>query len=114
MLLLAKIARLRPEHLILDTRVDVDPGCFIRLYSESVEDESSGAVSDALEASYLVTGLPTRSALELMLTAVGFGSFSYYDWHSLGLRHWDKLDAYYVGRRISRVAAANWATARAA
>lgn len=103
MLLLSKIARLRPEHVIFDTLIDLDPGSIIEVSAEDVEIESAGAVSDADNSTRLVIGRPTKSALELMLSTSGF-TFSYYDWHRAGVKRWDALMEYHVGKRVTLVA----------
>jgi len=105
MLLLNKIARLEPKYVILDTKVSLDPRSIIEIRRESVEDESSGAVPEAGDPRCTVIGVPSRQAIELMLSAAGFGSFSYYDWRGAGIKDWTYLDAYYRGKRISLVAA---------
>jgi len=104
MLLLNKIARLKPKYVILDTKVSLDPRSIIEIRRESVADESSGAVSEAGNPSYTVIGVPSRQVVELMLSAAGFESYSYYDWRGAGIKDWTYLDAYYRGKRISLVA----------
>jgi len=104
MLLLNKIAQLKPKYLILDTGVSLDPRCIVEVRRESVDVESAGAVSDAGNPRYTVIGFPSRQAMELMLSAAGFESFSYYDWRGAGIKDWTNLDAYYRGKRISLVA----------
>jgi len=105
MLLLNKIARLRPAHIILDTCIDVDPDCIVVLQPEQVAHESAGALPDAGDPERLLVGSPTRSALELMLASVGYPSIKYYDWHRAGIRRWDDLIEYQRGLRVSLVAA---------
>ncbi|MGH9433829.1 MAG: hypothetical protein ACRD3T_20050 [Terriglobia bacterium] len=104
MLLLSKLARLRPSHLILDTRIDTDPDCIIDVHDEPVSLEASGAVPDLGAPTRTVVGLPTKSALELMLSSSGFASFRYYDWQGAGVKRWDELDDYHEGERVSMVA----------
>jgi len=104
MLLLNKIARLRPTHIVLDTCVDVDPDSIVVLQSERVAHESAGAVPDEGDPELLLVGSPTRSALELMLSSVGYPSINYYDWHRAGIRRWDHLIEYHKGLRVSLVA----------
>jgi 2-polyprenyl-3-methyl-5-hydroxy-6-metoxy-1,4-benzoquinol methylase len=104
MLLLNKIGRLRPEHLVLDTCIDVDPDSIVVLQSEKVAHESAGAVPDSGDPERILVGSPTRSALELMLSSAGFPSIKYFDWHRAGIRRWDNLIEYHQGLRISLVA----------
>ena len=47
--------------------------------------------------------IATKSALELMLSTSGF-TFSYYDCHRAGVKRWDALVEYHVGKRVSLVA----------
>ncbi len=56
MLLLNKIARLRPAHLILDTSIDLDPDDVVVLQFDSVAVEGSGRC-------------PTRATLNASLSA---------------------------------------------
>ena len=104
MLLLSKIARLRPEHLVLDTRIDVHPYAIIEVYNEGVSFEASAAVPGLGAPTRTVVGVPTRSALELMLSNSAFTSFRYYDWRRAGIKRWEGLAEYDEGRRISMVA----------
>jgi 2-polyprenyl-3-methyl-5-hydroxy-6-metoxy-1,4-benzoquinol methylase len=108
MLLLNKIARLRPKHLVLDTCIDVDPDSIVVLQSEKVAHESAGAVPDSGDPERLLVGCPTRSALELMLASAGFRSIRYFDWHGAGIRRWDNLIEYHQGLRVSLVAAGSY------
>jgi len=105
MLLLNKIARLRPTHIVLDTGITADPGNFVMVQSERVTHESAGAVPDSGE--HILVGYPTRSALELMLSSAGFRSIKYYDWHLAGIRRWDNLIDYQEGLRVTLVAGLN-------
>src|SRR6516164_8961630 len=103
MLLLNKIARLKPKYVILDTKVSLDPRSIIEIRRESEEDEGIGAVSEGTPR-YAVIGVPSRQVVELMLSAAGFESFSYYDWQGAGIKDWTYLDDYYRGKCISLVA----------
>jgi ubiquinone/menaquinone biosynthesis C-methylase UbiE len=103
MLLLDKIARIKPKYVILDTKVSLDPRSIIEIRRESEEDEGFGAVSEGTPR-YAVIGVPSRKVIELMLSAAGFESFSYYDWRGAGIKDWTYLDDYYRGKSISLVA----------
>jgi SAM-dependent methyltransferase len=103
MLLLNKIARLKPKYVILDTKVSLDPRRIIEIRRESEEDEGSGAVSEGTSR-FTVIGVPSRQVVELMLSAAGFESFSYYDWRGAGIKDWTYLGDYYRGKYISLVA----------
>ena len=103
-LLLNKISRLRPRHLVLDTSIDLDPDAIVVLRSEAVAHEAFGAVPDPGDPEHVLTGVPTKSALELMLSGAGFPSVSYFDWLKAGIKQWDGVVDYHEGRRISLVA----------
>lgn len=103
MILLSEIARLRPNFVILDTAIDVDPGSFVEVHQESVATESAGAMPDPGDPGHILVGVPTRAALEMMLSSSGF-TFSYCDWRKAGIKRWDGLADYHEGRRISLVA----------
>lgn len=100
--LLNQIARLNPEHLILDTCVDVDPDPIVVVQYEDVTDETAGAVPDAGSRNLLLVGHPTKKALEMMLSATGFRC-RYVDWLSLGIRNWEFLREYNEGQRVTVV-----------
>jgi 2-polyprenyl-3-methyl-5-hydroxy-6-metoxy-1,4-benzoquinol methylase len=104
MLLLSKIARLKPEHLILDSAIDVDPDIIVAVHDEIVTTESAGAVPDPGDSTRIVVGVPTKAALELMLSSSGFTGLSYYDWRHARIKRWDDLEDYHEGLRISLVA----------
>jgi methyltransferase family protein len=99
LLLLSKIARLKPMHLIIDTAIDLGYGDRIFVRTESTEDESQAVLAGA---DHTVTGVPSRGALELMLANFGWTP-RYYDWHHAGIRQWDDLVDYHEGWRISLV-----------
>jgi hypothetical protein len=102
MLLLSKITRLRPKHVIFDTRIDPAPGSVIRISAESIAKEGAGAVADVGNPTLALVGVPSRSALELMLASSGL-TFSYYRWRRAGIEQWDGLSAYRKGVRVSLV-----------
>lgn len=100
MLLLSKIARLKPKHIILDTEISLDPNSVIVLHSEDPEVEAN-AVRVGSDASRLIlVGRPSKAALELMLSSFGW-SFVYYAWHRRGIRRWDTIEDYHEGWRVT-------------
>lgn len=101
MLLLRKIARLKPKNLIIDTVVSVRPSNIIEIRSEEISNESNGAVAEPGLPTQTVSGRPTKSALELMLHASGFQPPRYYDWLNAGIQRWDDVADYYLGKRVS-------------
>jgi SAM-dependent methyltransferase len=104
MLLLSKITRLRPKHVIFDTQIDPAPTSVIRIFEESTAKEGAGAVADAGTPTRVLVGVPSRSALELMLASSGL-TYSYYQWRQAGIERWDGLNAYRKGLRVSLVSA---------
>ena len=96
-LLLSKIARLKPQCLIIDTLIELHPADAIFVMTEDTEGEGNVALAGAKRT---VVGRPTRSALELMLGSFGWTAH-YYDWHHAGIRQWDYLQDYHEGWRIS-------------
>jgi precorrin-6B methylase 2 len=100
MLLLSKIEKLKPKHLILDTAIFLDPNPVIGIKAEDPEIDGSAVRFGSDAAKRVIVGWPSRAALELMLSNFGW-TFTYYDWHSAGIRRWDKLDDYHEGSRVT-------------
>lgn len=103
MWLLQNLARLQPKYLILDTRIDPHSGTKIDLHFESSEVEGCAFASEPRK---MLVGEPTRDALHCMLTAAGFRQPHYYDWHRAKVEHWDDLEDYYMGKRVTLVSQA--------
>ncbi len=101
MVLLRKIARLQPQNLVIDTSISLQPGSIIEVRDEETEHESTAAVGEPGNPKRAVSGNPSRTALELMLNAVGFSNLNYYNWRNAGIRRWDDLKDYYLRKRIS-------------
>ena len=105
MLLLSKIASLKPKHLILDTDLYINPHKVIALYAEDPEWEANAARigSDRIgpdAPKHIVSGVPSKAALELMLSNFGW-NFAYFDWHRAGISRWDDIIDYHQGRRVT-------------
>jgi 2-polyprenyl-3-methyl-5-hydroxy-6-metoxy-1,4-benzoquinol methylase len=101
MALLRKIARLQPTNLVIDTSISLRPGSVIEVREEETEHESAAAVGEPGNPKRAVSGNPSRTALELMLNAGGFLTLNYYNWRNVGIKRWDDLKDYYLGKRIS-------------
>jgi hypothetical protein len=99
--LLRKIAHLRPKNLIIDTAVSVRPIKIIEIREEEIENEGNGAFGEPGRSMKAVTGVPSKSALELMLQGAGFEPVVYFDWLHAGVRRWDDVGDYYIGTRVS-------------
>src|SRR4029077_18098773 len=104
MLLLSKIARLNPKHLILDTEIDETTGdLVVRLKKEKVDREGTSLVGEPGDPMHALVGKPSRSALETMLSSYGW-TFTYYDWRRAGIKNWRGLIDYRDGSRVTLVA----------
>ena len=84
MLLLSKIARLKPKHLILDTEITLDSPCVILLKSEDTRHEGTAFQGGPGASPLALVGKPSKAALELMLSSFGW-NFTYYDWRHSGI-----------------------------
>jgi hypothetical protein len=100
MLLLSKIARLRPKYLIVDTGLHPDPLPTIVMYLDDPQAEHAAARFDSEGSKPVVVGAPSKSALELMLHNFGW-SISYFDWHRAGIHRWDNIEDYQEGKRVT-------------
>jgi precorrin-6B methylase 2 len=100
MLLLSKIARLKPKHLILDTAISLDPNSLILLWSEDSEGEANAVHVDSAPTKFVVAGAPSKAALELMVSNFGW-NFTYYDWRRAGIHRWDDIEDYHEGWRVT-------------
>jgi SAM-dependent methyltransferase len=104
MLLLSKIHRLNPKHLILDTEIDSSTTDYIvRFRKENIAREANSLIGQPGDPLHAFVGTPSRSTLETMLTSFGW-TFSYYDWHSAGIKNWHGMRDYRDGRRVTLVA----------
>jgi hypothetical protein len=100
MLLLSKIAKLKPKYLILDTALYLDSGSAIVLYADNPEGEANAFRFGSDPTRLVVAGAPSKAALELMLSNFGW-SFAYFDWHRAGIRRWDDIVDYHEGWRVT-------------
>jgi len=101
MQLLSEIKRLEPRYLFMDTRIDSSQFPIIRLKVENSFKESTGI--ETSNDHTVLAGIPSKLALELMLTDFGF-EISYYDWAKSGINNWQHLEDYQKNIRISVVA----------
>ena len=100
MLLLSKIGRLRPKHLIIDTEISLDPNPIISLRYERTEGELNAAGVGQAARGVVISGAPSRSGLKFMLSSFGW-TFDYYDWHNAGIRRWDDIVDYQESWRVT-------------
>lgn len=99
MLLLSKIERLKARNLIIDTAVSADARPVVLFQREDHELESDAAkTSDAQKA--VLAGIPSKAALDLMLSSFGWKP-RYYDWHSAGIASWREIEDYQEGTRVT-------------
>jgi hypothetical protein len=103
MQLLSQIARLRPRYAIFDTEITLDPGPTILVTTELASCELAGIETAPVNPTRAVKGVPSKTALELMLSSFGW-RYNYYDWHRANIKRWDKLEDYHEGKRVSLVA----------
>jgi len=91
--LLLKIKKLNPKYIIFDTDISLIelPVIFIHTKGEVVTEDK-------------IEGLPSKSAIEMMLKETGFKNLNYYNWPSKNLKNWHNLSDYNIGQRISFVA----------
>jgi predicted RNA methylase len=101
MALLRAIRQLNPKHLIIDTHISSRPGAIIEVWEEAVDAESAAAVADPGSPGRALKGFPTKSALEMMLNAAGFGEIHYWNWKNAGVKCWADLKAYYLEERVT-------------
>jgi 2-polyprenyl-3-methyl-5-hydroxy-6-metoxy-1,4-benzoquinol methylase len=82
MLLLSQIARLNPEHIILDTTIDLNRHNIIRVKTEKFSDENNAAVGAPGDPVHAVVGHPSRGALDS--TCIQPPEDTGGKWHGLG------------------------------
>jgi len=103
MTLLSEVKRLKPKYLLLDTKISTSDLTVIELKIEDSKIEGAALPHMYGNNEQVVVGYPSKSALELMLTNLGF-SFFYYDWHNAGIENWENIQDYQENRRISLLA----------
>lgn len=101
--LLSDIQRLKPKYLILDTGVSSSNLPIIEVKEEDSESEPMAIRGEYDYNNLALIGIPSRSALELLLRHFGF-KYTYIDWHSLGITNWEYIDDYFNGSRVSVIA----------
>lgn len=104
MVLLSKIACLKPKNLVIDTAISTFPGSLIQVNDEAVEHESAAAFGGPGNPVRAIKGRPSRSALEMMLKGAGFPVVRYWDWLNSGITRWNDLEDYYLGERVTLTA----------
>ena len=101
MALVRAIRRLNPKHLIIDTCISSQPGAIIEVWEEAIDDEAAAAFAESGSPGRALKGRPTKSALEMMLKAAGFGEIRYWNWTNAGIKCWAYLKDYYLGERVT-------------
>ena len=99
-LLLSKIARLKPQHIILDTAVAADHRSVVVFQKENPELESKAVRFDGNVQETVLVGFPSLPAIELMMSNFGW-RYEYYPWHGVGIRQWDHIEDYHDGTRVT-------------
>jgi 2-polyprenyl-3-methyl-5-hydroxy-6-metoxy-1,4-benzoquinol methylase len=101
MALFRAVRRLNPKHLIIDTWISSQPGAIIEVWEEAIDDESAAAFAEFGSPGRALKGWPSKSALEMMLKAAGFGEIRYWNWKKAGIKCWTDLKEYYLGERVT-------------
>ena len=101
MALLRAIRLLNPRHLVIDTAISTQPGAIIEVWDEAIDVEAAAAVAESGSPGRALKGWPTKSALEMMLKAAGFGDICYWNWQNAGIKCWTDLKDYYLGERVT-------------
>jgi len=100
--LLSEIKRLNPKYVIIDTRIDLTNERIIKLHVDYPEKEAHAFSNESFKQQILV-GTPSKSALEMMLTCLGFTNFEYFDWKNK-IKNFRNLVSYYHGKRLTLTA----------
>lgn len=101
MLLLSSIKRIDPSYIILDSTVSTSNDPVIELKLDNIRDPAAAIKANT---SYkTIVGWPSKKAIELMLTDIGY-DFHYYDWKNAGITNWTDIEDYRDGKSISLVA----------
>jgi 2-polyprenyl-3-methyl-5-hydroxy-6-metoxy-1,4-benzoquinol methylase len=99
MALLSQVERLKPQHIIIDTAVAADPRNIVLWQVENHDFESDAfRTSDAQKV--VLAGIPSKPALDLMLSSFGWKS-QYHDWKNAGIRNWTHIEDYQEGTRVT-------------
>lgn len=101
MLLLLSIKKLQPRYLILDSAISNSDSPIIELRLDNIHNPASAIKSNTNNQA--IVGWPSKKAIELMLTDMGF-EFSYYDWQGSGIDDWQDIEDYQRGERVSIIA----------
>ena len=102
--LFARIRRLDPKHLIIDTQVAAGEHSAIRLRVEPSEHQSNAIDDDFSHDGHVLTGRPTLKGLEVMAGAYGFALERYSDWGGLlrdNKQNAEYCTAYETGVRVT-------------
>jgi hypothetical protein len=67
-------------------------------YDEALKDVDAARTNEAQRT--VLAGMPSKAALELMLSSFGWG-FTFYDWRNAGISTWKHTADYQEGTRIT-------------
>lgn len=98
------IRALNPKYLLIDTAVILADRPFVRLKLEDTTKQAAGTDHTFGLQGQMITGQPSASALELMLTAHGFEVLEKFDWPNfidLNYPNEESVQTYYEGRRVT-------------
>lgn len=100
--ILSEIKRINPKYVILDTQVSTLDKEVIEIYLEDSENEANAFFQNH-NSNLSLVGKPSRGAIELMLSHLGF-EVKIIDWHKLGVKNWKHIVDYYKKERLTFVA----------
>jgi len=101
--LLSEISRLNPKYLILDSRISTSENTIIQIRNDPVKTDSASIIQSKLDEKKGLVGYPSKKALEMLLENFGF-EYQYFDWNTLNINNWIKIEDYKNGERITLLA----------
>jgi 16S rRNA G966 N2-methylase RsmD len=103
MLLLSEIKRLCPQYLIMDTGISSSEMPVIEVLEEDSEDSRMATPDPNISNRYVLTGIPSKKALEMMLGNARF-ALQYYDWNHDTIHNWEGIEDYQKKQRVTLLA----------
>lgn len=97
------IRALDAKHLLIDTAVYPDRESVVKVFAEDIGRQRSAGANPQVHAGRMLTGRPSASALELMLSMYGFEVIQRYDWAGTCAKYPNlkAISAYRNGRRVT-------------
>jgi len=101
--LLSEISRLNPRYLILDSRISTSENAIIEFRNDPVQADAASIIKSKLDEKKGLVGSPSKKAVEMLLENFGF-ECQYFDWNTLTIDNWIKIEDYKNGERITLLA----------